>query len=86
MRDSCDRGGVSDGSRLAVYPTPSIECPSSIFLRHALCVTVPLFLFLFLCSCWSFVDVPLIFPCPADHVPDWQPTAYIAGYGRGSIG
>ena len=21
----------------------------------------------------SFVDVPLIFSCPADHVPDWQP-------------
>ena len=44
---------------------------------------ISLFLFLFLCrfcllvffSCshWSFVDVPLIFFCPADHVPDWQP-------------
>ena len=21
---------------------------------------------------WSFVDVPLIFFCPADHVPDWH--------------
>ena len=32
------------------------------------------FLFLFLiCSRWSFSDVPLIFFCPADHVPDWQP-------------
>ena len=29
-------------------------------------------MFLF-CSRWSFVDVPLIFSCPADHVPDWQP-------------
>ena len=28
--------------------------------------------FLF-CSHWSLVDVPLIFFCPADHVPDWQP-------------
>ena len=27
----------------------------------------------FLCSHWSLVDVPLIFFCPADHVPDWQP-------------
>ena len=28
----------------------------------------------FFCSHWSFVDdVPLIFFCPADHVPDWQP-------------
>ena len=24
-------------------------------------------------SRWSFVDVPLIYFCPADHVPDWQP-------------
>ena len=31
-----------------------------------------LFVFFF-CSHWSFVDVPLIFFCPADHVPDWQP-------------
>ena len=30
------------------------------------------FVFLF-CSHWSLVDVPLIFFCPADHVPDWQP-------------
>ena len=26
-----------------------------------------------LCSRWSCVDVPLIFFCPADHVPEWQP-------------
>ena len=32
-----------------------------------LCVCV------FLCFHWSLVDVPLIFFCPADHVPDWQP-------------
>ena len=31
-----------------------------------------LFVFFF-CSHWSFVDVPLIFSCPAHHVPDWQP-------------
>ena len=30
------------------------------------------FLFFF-CSHWSLVDVPLIFFCSADHVPDWQP-------------
>ena len=31
--------------------------------------------FFFVCLCFSFalVDVPLIFFCPADHVPDWQP-------------
>ena len=27
----------------------------------------------FFCSHWSLVDVPLIFFCPADHAPDWQP-------------
>ena len=31
------------------------------------------FVCVFLCSHWSLVDVPLIFFCPADHVPDWQP-------------
>ena len=45
-----------------------------------LCILLFLFLSLcrlcvcvFLCSYWSLVDVPLIFFCPADHVPDWQP-------------
>ena len=44
-----------------------------------LCILLFLFLSLcrlcvcvFLCSHWSLVDVPLIFFCPADHVPDWQ--------------
>ena len=36
-----------------------------------LCVCV------FLCSHWSLVDVPLIFFCPADHVPDWQPSVLL---------
>ena len=31
------------------------------------------FFVLFFCSRWSFVDVPLIFFCPADRVTDWQP-------------
>ena len=45
-----------------------------------LCILLFLFLSLcrlcvcaFLCSHWSLVDVALIFFCPADHVPDWQP-------------
>ena len=45
-----------------------------------LCILLFLFLSLcrlcvcvFLCSHWSLVDVPLIFFCPADRVPDWQP-------------
>ena len=49
MRDSCYPGGVvSDGSRLAVYQTLSIECPCPIFLWRGLCVIAPFFLmFLF---------------------------------------
>ena len=31
----------------------------------------------FFCSHWILVDVPLIFFCPADHVPDWQPRIII---------
>ena len=38
--------------------------------RFFFCVFV---FFFFFCSHWSLVDVPLIFFCPADHVPDWQP-------------
>ena len=75
----CEPGRVSDGSRPALCQTLSIECRSFIFLWPVYL----LFLFLspcrlcvcvFLCSHWSLVeDVPLIFFCPADHVPDWQP-------------
>ena len=42
-----------------------------LFLFLSLC-RFCLFVFSF-CSHWSLVDVPLIFFCPADHVPDWQP-------------
>ena len=52
-----------------------------------------IFVFLFFAcfyaiSRWSFVDVPLIFSGPADHVPEWQPrsTLYITEYGGGPIG
>ena len=45
-----------------------VFCYSCSFLFVVFCVCV------FFCSHWSFfVDVPLIFFCPADHVPDWQP-------------
>ena len=74
----CEPGRVSDGSRPALCQTLSIECRSFIF--SDLCILLFLFLSLcrlcvcvFLCSHWSLVDVPLIFFCPADHVPDWQP-------------
>ena len=74
----CEPGRVSDGSRLALYQTLFIECPSSIFFWPvSFVIPVPFslsFLFVFFfCSNWSLVDVPLIFFCPADHVPDWQP-------------
>ena len=44
-----------------------------LFLFLSLCrfLFVCVFVFFF-CSHWSLVDVPLIFFCPADHVPDWQ--------------
>ena len=41
-----------------------------LFMFLSLC---RLFVCVCLCSHWSLVDVPLIFFCPADHVPDWQP-------------
>ena len=87
-----DPGRASDGSRLALYQTLSIECPSSIFFWHMLCVTVPFFLSFCFCFVFYFVfmlslelcttvDVLLIFSCPADHVSDWQPLMHITGYG-----
>ena len=76
----CEPGTVSDGSRLALCQSLSIECPSSIFFWPVyFVIPVPfswsffcVFVFFF-CSHWSLVDVPLIFFCPADHVPDWLP-------------
>ena len=76
----CDPGRVSDGSRLALYQTLSIECSSTFFWHVYFVILVAFFLSSFVLfllylffSRWSFVDVPLIFFCPADHVPDWQP-------------
>ena len=48
----CEPGRVSDGSRLALCQTLSIECPSSIFSWHVYFV-IPMFLSLcrFLCVC-----------------------------------
>ena len=72
----CDLGRVSDGSRLALCQTLSIECP---IWHEYFVILVPFSLsFLFVCvflllSLEPRVDVPLIFFCPADHVPDWQP-------------
>ena len=46
----CDPGRVSDGSRLALCQTLSIECPSSIFFWHVyFVILVPFSLSLFVC-------------------------------------
>ena len=57
-----------------------------------LCILLFLFLSLcrlcvcvLLCSHWSLVDVPLIFFCPADHVPDWQPRVLLGMVGARSV-
>ena len=72
-------GTVSDGSRLALCQTLSIECPSSIFFWPVHYVIPVPFSLAFFCVCvFLFLSLELgrhssyIF-CPADHVPDWQP-------------
>ena len=80
----CDPGRISDGSRLALCQTLSIEGPSSIVFWHVyFVILVPFslsFLFVFFfCSHWSFVDVPLMFFCPADHVPDCKDSVVESG-------
>ena len=75
----CDPGRVSDGSRLALLPNSLYRVPFVyFFLSGVFCILLFLFLslccFVCLCLCLCvFVDVPRIFFCPADHVPDWQP-------------
>ena len=76
----CEPGRVSDGSRTmpnSLYRMPLVYlfltcvfCYSCFFLFVVFFLCVFVFFF---CSHWSLVDVPLIFFCPADHVPDWQP-------------
>ena len=59
----CDPGRVSDGSRLAIYQTLSIECPCSIFLSHVYFVLVAFvlsFMFYFL-LCFSFALVGALY-------------------------
>ena len=60
-------------AKLSLSNAPRLSFPGMcilLFLFLSLCRF--LFVFFF-CSHWSLVDVPLIFFCPADHVPDWQP-------------
>ena len=74
----CDPRRLSDGWRLVLYQTLYIECPSSIFFWHVYFVIVPFYLSFLFCVFFvalvgAVVDVPLIFFCLADHVPDWLP-------------
>ena len=66
----CESGSASYRSFLAFFCVFLCYFYLFIFLSF-----LPCFLLLFLCYCWSFKDVPLIFSCPAGHVvvPDWQP-------------
>ena len=59
---------LSSALRLSFSGMCILFCYFCSFLFVVFC----LFMFFF-CSHWSFVDVPLIFFCPADPVPDWQP-------------
>ena len=62
------------------YAKLSLSSALSLFI-FGMCILLFLFLSIcrfclsvfFFCSHWSFIDAPLIFSCPADHVPDWQP-------------
>ena len=57
-----------------VIPVPFSLSFLLLFVCVFLLLSLLLLLLLFLTfSRWSFVDVPLIVFCPADHVPDWQP-------------
>ena len=75
----CDPGRVSDGSRLALPYTKLVLSSALLLSFSGMCfVLLCSFLFdVFIWFCfhsrWSFLDVPLIFSCPAHHVPDWQP-------------
>ena len=84
----CDPGRVSGGSRLALYQTLSIECPSSIFFCHVCFFIVPFlsFLsFLFLCVFLLLFSLELG-RCSSDLFLSSRPrtglaTTYITGYG-----
>ena len=51
---------MSDGSRLALYQTLSIECPSFIFFWHVYFVVVPFFLSFLFCFVMFFLFLFLL--------------------------
>ena len=63
----CDPGRVSDGSRLALYQTLSIECPSPIFVWHVyLVILVPFFLSFSFCFVVFFLLSLELCKCSSD--------------------
>ena len=86
----CDPERVSDGSRLALYQTLSIECPSFIFLWHVLCVIIAPFFLSFLFYFVLMLSLEL-WRCSPDTFLSNRPhtglaTTYITGHCRGPIG
>ena len=72
----CDPGRLSDGSRLALCQTPSVECPSPIFIS-GMCLCYCSFLFvLFLSSfvlfCFVFMLSLELCRCSSDLFPVQQ--------------
>ena len=85
----CEPGRVSDGSRLALCQTLSIECPSSIFLWPVyFVIPVPFSLSFFVCLCVCvFLLLSLeLGRCSSDLFLPSRPrtglaTTYNTGYG-----
>ena len=71
-----------------IYQTLSIDCQQLFFYHLYLTLSFVLsflslvvFVFVFILShsfdrAFFVDDVPLIFPCPAHHVSDWQPPIF----------
>ena len=81
----CDPGRVSDGSRLALYQTLSIECPSIFFLACVFCYCSFLFVIFVLFRCVFLLSLELC-RCSSDLFLSSRPrtglaTTYITGYG-----
>ena len=81
----CDPGRVSDGSRLALCHTLSIECPSSIFFWHVYFVILVPFSLSFFFVCVFFLLSLELGRCSSDFFLSSRPrtglaTTYITGY------
>ena len=81
----CDPGRVSDGSRLALCQTLSVECPSSIFFWHVYFVILVPFSLSFLFVFFLLLSLELG-RCSSDLFLSSRPRnglaiTYITGYG-----